>query len=93
MPQADRIAIARLTGIADRYGWGHRRDWPTEEGVAALHEVSSDPTLLGLAAGASLASPHEHRRAAAELLRAAGADMTVAEEHAAEIRERLPWLA
>jgi hypothetical protein len=45
--------------------------------------------LLGLAAGPDLASSHEYKRAGADLLREAGADMQVVVACAKEIRERV----
>lgn len=82
------IVLARLEGTAGRYGYGRQRDAPRAEAIAELHEISMDPLVLGMAAGPDLASSHEYRRAGAEVLAAAGADMEVAAVCAAEIRAR-----
>lgn len=83
------VVLARLEGTAARYGYGNRTDASRGEAIAELHAISTDPVLLGLAAGSDLASRHEYKRAGADLLREAGADMQVAEASAKEVRERL----
>jgi len=83
--QPDRIAIARLEGTAFRLTRTPRPD--DGEPLDEIHAISRDPFLLGIAAGV-LASHGEHDAAAVELLRQAGADMTVAAEQEREVRER-----
>lgn len=85
----DSIKVAQLIGVAARWSFGNRDTAPRAEAIAAVHAVSDDPVLLGIAAGHHLASPHPHQHAGAELLRDAGADMAIAEERAAAIRSRL----
>ncbi|MFI6332905.1 hypothetical protein ACIBBG_31940 [Micromonospora chersina] len=89
LPARDRLVLAELSGVAGRYGAGAERDAPREEAIAAVHQVTTDPELLGIQAGVALADPHGISGPTVELLQAAGADMTVAEQHAAEVRERL----
>ncbi|OKI47243.1 hypothetical protein [Micromonospora sp. CB01531] len=89
LPAADRLVLAELSGVAGRYGNGTDRDRPRDEAIAAVHKVTTDPRLLGVQAGVAMADPHGISGPTVELLEAAGADMTVAAEHAAEVRERL----
>lgn len=51
--------------------------------------VTTDSTLLGIQAGVAMADPVGISSPTVELLKAAGADMHVAEQHAAEVRARL----
>ena len=85
----DRLVLAEVSGLAGRYGTGTDRDADRQETVTAIREVTTDGWLLGIAAGAKMADPHNLSGPAVELLAAAGADMVVAEEHAAEVRARL----
>ncbi|NIL44020.1 hypothetical protein HCB17_25060 [Salinispora arenicola] len=89
LPQSQRLLLAELSGVARRYGTGDRRDAPREVAVAAVRAVTDDPVLLGVQAGVALVDPHGIHGPIVVLLEAAGADMTVAEQHAAEVRERL----
>lgn len=83
----DRLALARVSGTAARYGYGNRKDAPRAEAVEALRAITTDPVVLGIAAASELYDPHGYgRRPAADLLREAGADWVVAEEHAAEMK-------
>lgn len=75
--------------MAGRYGCGTDRDKPRAEAVAAVHAVTADATLLGIQAGVAMADPTGISRPTVKLLEAAGADMQVAEQHAAEVRARL----
>jgi hypothetical protein len=84
LPRAERIALAQLQGAAVRLARGHRDPGEPTDPAIALRTISTDPMLLGLAAGVL----EEHHSAAVELLRAAGADMQVAADHAAWIRDR-----
>ncbi|MFI2650216.1 hypothetical protein [Micromonospora fulviviridis] len=88
LPARDRLVLAELSGVAGRYGSGSDRDRPRDEAVAAVRAVTTDPELLGIQAGVALADPHGISAATVELLEAAGADMMVAEEHAAQVRAR-----
>ncbi|WFE41965.1 hypothetical protein [Micromonospora sp. WMMD998] len=89
LPQGQRLVLAELSGLAGRYGTGTGRDVDHEQAVAELRAVTTDPVLLGIAAGTKMADPQGISRPAVELLAAAGADMQVAEAHAAEVRARL----
>ncbi|RLK13335.1 hypothetical protein DER29_4353 [Micromonospora sp. M71_S20] len=89
LPAWQRIKLAELSGVAGRYGIGSDRDAPRDEAIAAVHAVTTDPELLGIQAGVALADPHGISGPTVELLRAAGADMRLAEAHAAEVRARL----
>ncbi|WP_018587931.1 hypothetical protein [Salinispora arenicola] len=89
LPQRQRLLLAELSGVARRYGTDGMRDAPRDVAVAAVRAVTDDPVLLGMQAGVALVDPHGTNRPTVELLQAAGADMTVAQQHAAEVRERL----
>ncbi|WP_422734982.1 hypothetical protein ACN26Y_28740 [Micromonospora sp. WMMD558] len=89
LPQWRRIKLAELSGVAGRYGIGASRDRPQEEAIAAVRAVTTDPQLLGIQAGVALSDPHGISGPIVRLLEASGADMTVAELHAAEVRARL----
>jgi hypothetical protein len=86
---ADRLALAELQGIARRRTTGRDRDRPRAEALAELHAVTTDPRLLGVAAGMVAADPSGTGGAVAELLLAAGGDRDVAGEHARQTRARL----
>ncbi|GAB3186781.1 hypothetical protein FHX75_111319 [Micromonospora palomenae] len=51
--------------------------------------MTTNPRLLGIQAGVAMADPHNISGPTAELLKAAGADMLVANAHEAEVRARL----
>lgn len=89
LPQRQRIVLAELSGVAGRYGTGTDRDVPRDQAAAAVREVTTDPELLGIQAGVAMADPHGISGPTVELLRAAGADMELAAQHAAEVRARL----
>ncbi|MEW2383394.1 hypothetical protein AB0873_15065 [Micromonospora sp. NPDC047707] len=89
LPVAERLVLAELLGIAGRYGTGMDRDAPRGDALAAVCAVSTDPWLLGIAAGTVAASPHGLGGPTIALLAAAGADMSVATEHAADTQARL----
>lgn len=89
LPARDRLVLAGLSGVAGRYGIGSDRDAPRDQAVAAVHEVTTDARLLGIQAGGAMADPRGISGPIVELLEAAGADMAVAAEHAAEVRARL----
>ncbi|WP_330438829.1 hypothetical protein OHB44_28060 [Micromonospora sp. NBC_00821] len=88
LPATDRLTLAGLSGVAGRYGTGSDRDAPRDQAVAAVRQVSTDPRLLGIQAGVALADPKGISGPTVELLQAAGADMEVAAQHAAEVRAR-----
>ncbi|MFG2059656.1 hypothetical protein ACGFI9_37160 [Micromonospora sp. NPDC048930] len=88
LPRWQRIVLAELSGVAGRYGIGTDRDKPREEAIAAVRAVTTEPELLGIEAGTAMADPRGLGGPTVELLRAAGADMEVAVEHAALVRER-----
>ena len=89
LPAADRLVLAELSGVAGRYGTGTDRDKPRQEAIAAVRAVTTVPRLLGIEAGIAMADPHGISGRTVELLEMAGADMTVAVEHAANVRARL----
>lgn len=85
------MQIANLTGIADRYAIGRDQDRPRDEAIAALHEITRDPAILGRVMGSFLHRADAESAgwaAAAELLRAAGADEDVAAARLQALRER-----
>lgn len=89
LPEAQRLKLAELSGVAARWGNGDRRDAPRVEAVAAVHEVTTDPWLLGIEQGSAAADPQGISGPIVELMRAAGADQAVAAEHEATSRARL----
>lgn len=88
LPQDERLVLAALSGVAARYGWGTMRDAPRDEAVAAVHEVTADPRLLGIECGHALVDPHGTKAGTVDLLRAAGANPEVAAAAEAELRAR-----
>lgn len=89
LAQQQRIALAELSGVAGRYSIGSDREEPRDEALAAIHQVTTDPCLLGIQCGVAMADPQGISGPVVELLRAAGADMQTAEQHAAEVRARM----
>ncbi|WP_018217114.1 hypothetical protein [Salinispora vitiensis] len=89
LPQPQRLLLAELAGTANRYSIGEGRGLPQEVAVAAVRAITDDPVLLGIQAGVALADPYGVSQPTVELLQAAGADMTIAQQHATEVRERL----
>ncbi|MET8312321.1 hypothetical protein [Micromonospora sp. NPDC005173] len=81
--------MTRPASTPGRYGSGTDRDKPRAEALAAVLAVTTDSTLLGIQAGVAMADPVGISSPTVELLKAAGADMHVAEQHAAEVRARL----
>lgn len=83
--------VAYLTGVADRYAIGADRDRPRDEAIAALHEITRDPVVLGHAMGGFLhraATESGGWTAAAELLRQAGADEDIGAARRQALSER-----
>ncbi len=89
LPQPQRLLLAELAGIANRYSIGEGRGLPPEVAIAAVRAITDDPVLLGIQAGVAMADPYGVSQPTVELLQAAGADMTIARQHATEVRERL----
>jgi len=95
LTRRQRIALARVTGIAERHAFGSDRDEPREEAVTELRLECSDPVVLGVALGHALTAQVEHERwpeaveqyrEVAALLVDAGADRSVAGVvHAAQV--------
>lgn len=90
--QDDRITIARLDGTARRLLGA---ETPRETVIAEVQAISTDPQILGHAAGALLGSWNAdpvgawQGRDVAELLIDAGGDRDVATDVANLVRERL----
>lgn len=61
-------------------GHGTDRGKPRADAIAAVHAVTRDPRLLGIQAGVAMADPQGIGGPTVELLRAAGADMEIAEK-------------
>ena len=78
--------LATLCEVAGRYGIGEDRHAPRAEAIAAVHEVTTNPWLLGIGAGVAMADPTGISGPTLRLLEAAGADMRVAAGHAVEVR-------
>lgn len=93
LPAAQRILVARLSGTAARYATGRGEGDP----VAALHGISHDPVLLGLAAAGYLVTvewepDNRHAPEALRWLQEAGADEATMAEEAVRVRQRLGHL-
>lgn len=85
------MAVARISGAVERLTIGSAKGAPPELAVAELREISTDPAVLGDVLGAILhrvESEHSYLVAAAELLRAAGADEQAAISKLGWLRER-----
>ncbi|QDY06176.1 hypothetical protein FJK98_02530 [Micromonospora sp. HM134] len=89
LPARERLVLAELSGVAGRYGTGVDRDVDRDQAVTAVRAVTDDPVLLGIGAGTAMADPLGISGPTVQLLAAAGADMDVAAQHAAEVRARL----
>ncbi len=90
MPTVDDITLARLDGTARRL---LRERVDPDTCIAELHQLTTDPRLLGLAAGTALAGfrargTHDGDRVA-RMLTTAGADEQVRDQHAAYVVDRL----
>jgi hypothetical protein len=82
------MAVARLSGAVERLAAGGT---PRDLAVEELRAISDQPALLGDVLGAILhrvESEHSYLAAAAELLRAAGADEQAAVAKLGWLRER-----
>jgi hypothetical protein len=78
------MAVTRTQGAGSQLARGQFDLGEPADRVAALHAITVDPKLLGLAAGPLMLN--EWRRPAVELLKAVGADLAVAGEPAQWIR-------
>lgn len=89
-PTPDRIITAQLDGTARRLLREHADH---DTCITELHAITTNPRLLGRAAGTALGAWRAERsydsNRVAELLHAAGADATVRDERAAETERRL----
>lgn len=92
LPRSDRMTLAALGGTAARYSVGNRGDTPRDEAVAAVHEITTDPRLLGIQAGLCAADPTGTTGPVVRLLVDAGADLAVATEWEQATRARLRGL-
>lgn len=95
LSKADRLKVARITGLAMRLAGDHADDAMGEvlaadldrgEGehltaaIVAVHAISADPVVLNESAAMYTVKPEtEQRRIALRLLVAAGADLAEAE--------------
>ncbi|MFI6333210.1 hypothetical protein ACIBBG_33680 [Micromonospora chersina] len=87
LPASDRISQAEFSGVAGRYRTEADRYKPCDVAVAAVRAViTSGPA--GFQVGVAPADPHGITTSTVELLEATGADIMVAEQHAAETRFR-----
>ena len=86
LPRRERQVLATLCEVAGRYGIGEDRHAPGAEAIAAVHEVTTNPWLLGIGAGVAMADPTGISGPTLRLLEAAGADMRVVAGHAVEVR-------
>lgn len=83
-----RIAAAQLSGTVERLV-AEGGQWTMSQIVAVVHEVSSDPLVLGTALGAYVVRKEElpHFGPILQVLREAGAD----EQRAAEVAAWQRW--
>jgi hypothetical protein len=92
MATRESLFIAALDCTARRLLDAHT---PRGHAITAIQDITTDPRLLGLAAGAALGSHRHdpiigyHGDRVAELLIEAGADPDVMETRAAEVTDRL----
>lgn len=92
MATAENLLIAALCGVAGR---AVHAKAPRDVAVAELRKLSTDPRVLGIAAGGELgawqANPVRYWSAKdkADLLDAAGADPEVRDAEAAAVRARM----
>lgn len=95
MATPENLAIARLDGTARRL---LREKADVDTCLAELHAITTDPVILGRAAGTALGAWHRWQEGSntghdgdrvARMLTAAGADETVREQVAAETKARL----
>jgi hypothetical protein len=87
-----RAALERIIGIGQQWTFGNRSDRPREEAIAALHALTRDRAVLGVALGVALAAFEVDGWLSycklAELYRAAGADEHIAAVELASQRHR-----
>ena len=91
MDEQDRIAAARVSGAVRRLTVGIDKGTPPEQAIAELRAISTDKYVLADALGGILheiGSAQSFLVAAAELLRAAGADEQAAVAKLGWLRER-----
>lgn len=91
LDQRRRLALAKIAGEGQRWAFGDWKDRPRAEAVAALHAITDDPVLYGLALGGALAYREEWPNtppALVELYRSCGADEDVAARNLEWQRER-----
>jgi hypothetical protein len=91
LDQRRRLALAKIAGAGQRWAFGDWKGRPCAEAVAALHAVTRDPVLYGLALGGAMADLEEWPQkgpALVELYRACGADEDVADRNLEWQRER-----
>lgn len=89
-PESEGITTARLDGTARRLLREHADH---DTAIAELHTITTDPRLLGLAAGTALGAWQATRSydsdRVARMLTAAGADLEVRDHQAAVVVKRL----
>jgi hypothetical protein len=81
LDQRRRLELSKIAGAGQRWAFDEWKGRPRAEAVGALHAVSRDPVLYGLALGGALAQLEEYPQwgpALVELYRACGADEDVA---------------
>ncbi|MEU8821791.1 hypothetical protein [Actinoplanes sp. NPDC048796] len=81
---ATRMAVAEVSGHVVRLAYGNLSGMPFPRKIESLWQISQDPAVFGHVLGPYLAEdpPTAGGAAVAELLRAAGADETVAAANA-----------
>jgi hypothetical protein len=87
-----RVELDQIMGIGQQWTFGNCPDRPREEAIAALHAVTRDGVVLGVALGVALAAFEIDGWPSycelAELYRAAGADDHIAAVELAWQRDR-----
>jgi hypothetical protein len=82
LTSTQRLQLAKVSGTGQLWCFGAMKDRPRPEAIAAIHEESRDPAVLGIALGAALAAVELDgwvwNERLAELYRAAGADEQIA---------------
>lgn len=86
-----RMAVAKISGAAELLTIGRYRATPRDRAVAQLRTISDDPAVLGAAMGSVLYRVERESagyQVTVDLLRAAGADESVAAATLAWQRDR-----
>jgi hypothetical protein len=91
LTKTQRMAVAKISGSADRLTVGRDKHVSRAEAIAELHEITTDPVALGTVLGNRLYRVEREGAsglATVDLLRAAGADEDAAAAKLAWLKRR-----